>query len=142
MDYLNILLFWAHMMALSLGGVASFGIPLLAARMGAADPAARPALAGAMELFSKIGSAAIGTLILTGILMVFTKYGGIGGVGGAFWLKMALVVVLLGVIVVNKRLGAKARAGDREAAAQAASMAKLAIALLAAVVMSAILAFG
>lgn len=141
MDVVNLLLFWAHMMALVAGGVASLGIPLLAARMGAADPAARPVLAAAMEQFSKIGSAAIGTLILTGGIMVFTKYGGIGGVNGTFWVKMSLVVVLVGVILVNKRLGAKARAGDRAAAAQAMTLAKVAIALLAAVVLTAALAF-
>lgn len=142
MDYLNTALFWAHMMALALGGVASFGIPLLAARMGSAEPAARPVLAGAMEQFSKIGSAAIGTLILTGAVLVFSKYGGIGGLNGAFWAKMALVVVMIAVIVVNKRLGAKARAGDRDAAAKGAVMAKVAIALLAGVVLTAVLAFG
>jgi len=141
MDYLNTALFWAHMMALSLGGVATFGIPLLAARIGSAEPAARPVLAAAMVQFSKIGSAAIGLLILTGAILVFSKYGGIGGVNGTFWLKMVLVVILVGVIMVNKRLGAKARAGDRAAAAQAASMAKVAIVLLASVVLTAALAF-
>ncbi len=141
MDYLNTALFWAHMMALSLGGVASFGIPLLAARMGSADPAARPVIAAAMEQFSKIGSAAIGTLILTGGILVFSKYGGTGGMTGLFWVKMALVVLLIGVIVVNKRLGARARAGDREAAARGAIMARVAILLLAGVVLTAVLAF-
>lgn len=141
MDYLNIALFWAHIMALALGGVATFGIPLLAARMGSADPAGRAALAGAMERFSKIGSAAIGTLILTGLLLVFLKYGGPGGMNNTFWAKMVLVVVLIGVIIVSKRLGVKARAGDREAAAKAASLSKLSIGLLALVVLTAALAF-
>lgn len=142
MDVLNLALFWAHMMSLVLGGVASFGIPLLAARLGGADPAARPVLGAAMEQFSKLGSAAIGTLILTGAIMVFTKFGGPGAMNAAFWAKIALVVVLVGVIIVNKRLGAKARAGDRQAAAQAATMAKVAIGILAAVVLAASVAFA
>lgn len=142
MQIVNDLLFWLHLMALSLGGVATFGIPLLAARLPGADPAARPVLGQAIERFSKLGSAAIGTLILTGAILVFSKYGGLGGLGAVFWLKILLVVVLIGVIVVNKRLGARARAGDRAAAEQAAVLGRVAIGLLAAVVLAAALAFG
>jgi len=141
MDFLNLALLWLHFMALALGGVASFGIPLLAARMPGTDPAARPALGQAIQLFSKIGSAAIGTLVLTGIVMTVTRIGGFSGQALWFYLKLALVVVLLGVIVVNKRLGARAMKGDAQAARQGAMMAKLAIALLASVVGTAVLAF-
>ncbi|MBA3911465.1 MAG: hypothetical protein C0524_16705 [Rhodobacter sp.] len=141
MDLLNLALFWLHFMALALGGVASFGIPLLAARIPGADPAGRPALGQAIQLFSKIGSAAVGTLVLTGIIMTFTRIGGFSGQSLWFYLKLALVVALLGVIVINKRLGARAMKGDAQAAQQAAMMAKLAIALLASVVATAVLAF-
>ena len=141
MDFLNLGLLWLHVMALALGGVASFGIPLLAARMPGTDPAARPALGQAIQLFSKIGSAAIGTLVLTGIVMTFTRIGGFSGQSVWFYLKLALVVVLMGVIVINKRLGARAMKGDAQAARLGAMMAKLAIALLASVVATAVLAF-
>ncbi len=142
MNVLNTALFWLHFMALSLGGLASFGIPLLAARMPTADPAARPVLAQAIQRFSKLGAAAIGTLILTGAILVFSKYNGVSQLGGWFWLKMGLVVVLVGVIAYNRRLGARAMQGDAQAARQGAVMARVAIALLAAVVGAAVLAFG
>ena len=76
MEILNTLVFWLHFMAMFLGGVAAFGIPLTAARIAGAEPAARPALGQVIQLFSKVGSAGIGTLILTGIIMIFTRIGG------------------------------------------------------------------
>ena len=63
MDFLNLALFWLHFMALALGGVASFGIPLLATRMPGADPAARPALGQAIQRFRKSSPASTQTLL-------------------------------------------------------------------------------
>ena len=141
MDFLNQALLWLHFMALALGGMASFGIPLLAARIAGADPAARPALGQTIQLFSKLGSAAIGTLVLTGLIMTVTRIGGFSGQSVWFYLKLGLVVALVVVIVVSKRLGARAMKGDARAAQQGAVMAKVAIALLASVVATAVLAF-
>lgn len=142
MEFLNLALYWLHFMALTLGGVASFGIPVLAARMPGTDPAARPALGQAIQLFSKLGSAAIGTLVLTGIIMTITRIGGFSGQSPWFYVKLALVALLMAVIIFNKRLGARAMSGDAQAAQLGAKTARLAIALLAAVVATAVLAFG
>lgn len=142
MDLLNDLLFWLHFMALALAGVAAFGIPLTAARIPGADPAARPALGQVIQIFSKVGSAGSGTLILTGLILIFTKYDGFGGHSPWFYAKLVLVAVLIGVIVVNKRLGARAMAGDHQAALLARRLSLVSIGLLAAVVAAAVLAFG
>ena len=118
MEIVNTLAFWLHFIGLSLGGVAAFGIPLTAARIAGAEPAARPALAQVIQVFSKVGSAGIGTLILTGLILTFSKIGGFAGQSPWFNAKLALVVLLVGVIVVNKKLGAKAMQGDAQAAAR------------------------
>lgn len=142
MDFLNSALLWMHFMALALGGMASFGIPLLAATIAGADPAARPALGQTIQLFSKMGSAAIGTLVLTGLIMTVTRIGGFSDQSFWFYLKLGLVVALVAVIVISKRLGARAIQGDSKAARQGEVMSKMAIALLASVVAAAVLAFG
>lgn len=142
MDILNTLVYWLHFMGLALGGVAAFGIPLTSARIPGAEPAARPALAQVIEVFSKVGSAGIGILILTGIIMIFTKLGGIAGQSPWFYGKLVLVVVLIGVIVVSKKLGAKAMKGDLAAAEQARKLSKVGILLQAAIVFAAVKAFG
>lgn len=142
MDLLNTFVYWLHFMGLTLGGVAAFGIPLTAARIPGADPAARPALAQLIEIFSKVGSSGMGLLILTGVIMVFTKIGGFGGQSPWFYAKLAFLVVLIGVIIVGKKLGARAMKGDAAAAAQARNMSKVGILLQAAVILSAVKAFG
>lgn len=142
MEILNTLLFWLHFMAMFLGGVAAFGIPLTASRIAGAEPAARPALGQVIQLFSKVGSAGIGTLILTGIIMIFTRIGGFAGQSPWFYAKLVLVVVLVGVVVVSKRMGARAMQGDMAAAKTGAMLQKIGILLLASVVFSAVKAFG
>lgn len=142
MEILNTLLYWLHFMGLSLGGVAAFGIPLTSARIASADPAARPALAQVIEVFSKVGSSGMGILILTGAIMIFSRIGGFGGQSPWFYAKLSLVAALVGLIVVNKKLGAKAMQGDAQAAALARKLSKVGILLLAAIVFSAVKAFG
>ncbi len=142
MEIVNTLAFWLHFVGLALGGVAAFGIPLTAARIHGAEPAGRPALAQVIQVFSKAGSAGIGTLILTGLIMTFTKLDGFAGQSPWFHAKLALVVVLVGVIVVNKKLGAKAMQGDAKAAVVARKMSMVGILLLAGIIFSAVKAFG
>lgn len=142
LDLLNDLAIWLHLMALALGGVASFGIPLTAARIPGSEPSARPALAQVIQVFSKVGSAAIGTLILTGLILVYSKYDGFAGHSPWFYAKLVLVAALIGVIAVNKRLGARAMAGDQQAAGMSRKMSVGGIALLASIVASAVVAFG
>lgn len=142
MDIVNTLAFWLHFIGLALGGVAAFGIPLIAARIPGAEPAARPALGQVIELFSKVGSAGIGILILTGLIMTFTKLGGFANQSPWFHVKLGLVVVLIGVIVVNKKLGAKAMKGDAKAAMLARKMSMLGILILVSAMFSAVKAFG
>ena len=142
MEILNTLLYWLHFMAMFLGGVAAFGIPLTASRIAGADPAARPALGQLAQLFSKVGSAGIGLLILTGVIMIFTRIGGFEGQSPWFYAKLVLVAVLVCVVIVSKKLAAKAMQGDMAAAKMGKMLSKISILLLAAVVFSAVKAFG
>ena len=142
MDFTNDGLFWLHMMAFTLAGLPAFGIPLLAARIPGADPAARPILGQSIQLFSKLGSVAMGTLILTGAILTFTRLGGFGGQSPWFYAKLALVATLFTVIVISKKLGARAMAGDAAAAKLGHTLSKVSITLMALVVAAAALAFG
>ena len=142
MDAINQLIFWLHFMALALAGLPAFGIPLLSARIATADPAARPALGQSIQLFSKLGSVAMGTLLLTGAIMTMTKVGGFGAQGTWFWVKLVLVATLFTVVIVSKKLGARAMAGDAAAGKTAALLSKVSITLMALVVAAAVMAFG
>lgn len=62
----------------------------------------------------------IGLLILwaTGLIMLFTKWGGFGAVPGTFHLKLTLVVLLTGMVGFMHSQQRKALAGDKGAMAR------------------------
>jgi hypothetical protein len=106
------ILFWIHLLSLALGGAAAFGIKVASGPMPSVAPEPRPTLLAIMKGLSNVGRTGIGLLIITGPLLVWLKYGGVGGFTFWFWIKMALVVVLLaGVIYGGILLERTARGG-------------------------------
>src|SRR5487761_2524804 len=113
MDVVSNLLFWIHLIGVALGGVAAFGIPVVASRMPTATADTRPLLFSLLEAMSKVGRAAIGLLIVTGPLIVWLKFG-MGGLSAWFWIKM----VLVGLIYAGIN-GKRVEKGDMAAARRA-----------------------
>lgn len=142
MDVLIDILFWIHLVALGLGGAAAFGLPVVGSKMMAATPETRPLLFSLLDGLSKVGRAGFGLLIITGPLLVWLKFGGVGGFNTWFWVKMVLVVLLLGVVIYAGINGKKAEAGDRAAAMRAPKIGMTATALYVLVIGSAVLTFG
>jgi protoporphyrinogen IX oxidase len=141
MDYLNQLLLWIHLVSLAAGGAATFGIPVVGGKIGGASAETRPVLFSIVHGLSRIGRTAIGLLIVTGPLMVWLKYGGTAGFTYWFWVKMALVVILLGLIIfagINTKRG---EGGDVDAAKRGPVIGMAAMLTFLLVVASAVLAF-
>ena len=142
MDILIDVLFWIHLVALGLGGAAAFGLPVVGSKMMAATPETRPLLFSLLDRLSKVGRAGFGLLIVTGPLLAWLKFGGFGGFNTWFWVKMVLVVLLLGAVIYAGINGKKAEAGDRAAAMRAPKIGMTATALYVLVIGCAVLAFG
>lgn len=140
MTQIFLVLLWVHLLALAMGGAASFGIPVVGAAMGGASPEARPTLAAIAERLSKLGRVAIGLLILTGIGMVYLGPG-IGIMGLWFWLKMAAVIALIAGIIIGVRTGKRAQAGDAAAQALAPRIGMVNLMVLALIIAFAVLEF-
>ncbi len=139
MDLLQSLLLWLHFLSLGLGGAATFGGVVLATTIAKAPPESRPPLAavrGRLVLFGRLGLA---LLILTGLLMVRAH-----GAGQLFWftLKMTLVLALTASVVYAIPLGRKAQTGDAAAIARMGQIVRLNLGLFAAIIFTAVLAFG
>lgn len=66
---------------------------------------------------SRTAHVGLGVLIVTGLTLVFTRYGGPAGMSVAFWIKMALVVVLIVSITIGTRAARRAEGGDMSAMA-------------------------
>ena len=141
MAWVNALLLWLHLGALALGGAATFGLPVVGARMGAAEPAGKQALVGVIMALTKLSNIALSTLFVTGLILVWSKYGGPGHMPLWFWVKMMLLVGLIGAIHMGRATAKKAMGGDTAAAARQPTLSRIGIGLFLLVVLTAVLAF-
>jgi hypothetical protein len=141
-DILNSILFWIHLVALTVGGAAVFGLPVVGSRVAAAPPEARPVLFGIANQISSMGRGALITLLVSGPLLVWLKFGGVAGFTYWFWVKMAFVAILT-VLVIYAGINAKrAQGGDMAAAKRAPQLSMIAVVLYLCVIGSAVLNFG
>ena len=140
MDIVNNLLFWVHLTALAVGGAASFGIPVVGSRMPSAAPETRPLLMQIMMGLSKVGRVGLGLLIITGPLLVWLKYGGVDGFTYWFWVKMALVVLLLAGVIYSGILLKRTMAGGPPSPLMP-RLGMINTLILLAIILSAVLAF-
>lgn len=133
---------WIHLLALSLGGVASFGIPALVALMSRAEGSQKPVFGQAIARLASLGRMALVILVLSGGYIVWGKYPSFAAVGFWFDLKMVLVVALIGLSIFNIFNARRVRAGDAAAIARLPLMGRIGMGLLAGIVLLAVIAFG
>lgn len=116
--FVNILI-WLHLAALVIGMGAGFSSGQVSMRIGTAPAEARETLVAIYKTLTRFGHIGLGLLLITGPIIVWLKYGNYSGFTWWFWLKMALVVVLIVVLFVGARNSRKALAGDQDAIAMA-----------------------
>lgn len=119
MDVLINLLLWVHIVAFVAGGSNSVVMPVLGQRLATAGPDTRGAIFATADTLAQIGKFAMATLLVTGPLIIWLKYGGLGSANAWFWIKMALIVVMLASIIYGGINFKKAQSGDAGAAAKA-----------------------
>ncbi|WP_029040065.1 hypothetical protein [Cucumibacter marinus] len=118
MDYVNYVLLWAHFVGLGMGVGAGMSGGVLGGFIASASDETRPKFWEIQAGISRLSKIGLVLLIVTGIILVFTKFGGIGEMPWAFWVKMVLVVVMLVLVGLAESAGKKARKGDKQAAGQ------------------------
>ncbi len=142
MDVVVNLLIWIHILAFVAGGSNSVAGPVIAGRMGSATPDARAGYYGVMNTMSQVGKVAMVVLLVTGPLILFLRYGGFGGASVWFWIKMALIVVMLVAIIYGGINSKKAQAGDVEAGRRAGVAHRITGLAFAGVLLAAVMAFN
>lgn len=135
------LLFWIHLISLGLGGVAVFGMPIVGARVASATPEMRPVLFGIADRFSMIGRGALGTLIVTGILMFWLAWNFTAPSMTWFGLKMLFVVILLGIVIYGGITAKRAQSGDMAAARRMPMLSMAGIVTFVLIILSAVFTF-
>jgi uncharacterized membrane protein len=140
-DILDNLLMWLHFIGLALGGVASFGLPVVGRQMAAAQPELRPGLAKVAGGLSTLGRAGFGVLIITGPILFSIKWSGAAPQMGWFIAKMVLVLLLLGAIIWAGVNANRALGGDMAAAKRQPMIGMVALALFVGIILCAVFAF-
>jgi hypothetical protein len=137
---MNEILLMLHFFGLGAGFAAAVGNPIVARAMAAA-PADAPALGKIQPMLSRVGQAGLGLLWFTGLILVWSKWGGPGALSWAFWVKILAVLGITAAVIYLAQLAPRARAGDASARAMLPMVGAASGALLALAVIFAVLAF-
>jgi hypothetical protein len=129
----NVLLI-LHLAAFGLGIATTIAAPLVGARMAAAPADSRPILGGIARQLMLNARIAFGILLITGVAMVYVRYGGFEGQSVWFFVKMGLVAVVLAVMIVG--------AATRPGTINPRIMGWITRASMAGIIISAVMAFN
>jgi putative membrane protein len=110
------LLLWIHIVALVAAGSNTVVMPIIGATLSKVDEQTRATLFRIGFHMGTIGKVAAATLLISGPLLLWLKYGGLLGVTPWFWAKMVLIVVMFGAIVFEEINFKKSASGDQAAA--------------------------
>ena len=141
MYVLALVLFIIHIVAFIAGGANSVAMPILGRRLAAATPEMRGELMGIVESLAKVGKYAMGTLLVSGVLVLWLKWDWMPPSPIWFWAKMGFIVLMIVFIAVNEANAKKARGGDMEAAGRSRTFGMLTGLAFLGVILSAVFAF-
>lgn len=89
-----------HLVAFAVGAATNVAMPIVAGQLAGAGPETAPRFGAIAKRLSNNARAAVVILIISGVGLVYLRYGGFEGMNAWFWVKMALVafiVVMMGV---------------------------------------------
>ena len=140
MEILFDILVWVHVIAFVAGGSNPVVMPIIGSKMATAAPETRATLMAVADRLSSVGKIAMATLLVTGPLLLWLEYGW-DIPNFWFWVKMALIVVMLITISLSDINGRKARQGDMEAGRRAGQFGRVTAVAFLGVLLAAVLAF-
>jgi putative membrane protein len=141
MNTTNFLL-WIHLVALVAGGSNTVVMPIIGATLPRVDEQTRATLFRIGFHMATVGKVAAATLLTSGPLLLWLKFGGLLGVTPWFWAKMALMVVMFAAIVFEEINFKKFASGDQAAAGNSKLGGIIASIAFLGVLLAAVLAFN
>lgn len=141
MDAFNNVLVFLHFIGLALGFSVSFGNMVIGGLIAKAAPQEKPILARFPPAAAILGRIGLTLLWVTGVTLVYTRWGGFGNLGGTFHAKLTVVVVLTFTVeYLNGQIRRAAR-GEAVSPARMQVLGKVALGLALAAVFFAVLTF-
>jgi len=137
----NRLLLILHFLGLAMAFATGFANLTMTVLINRAEPVERPVLARFPPLMARFADVGLTLLWVTGLTMVYTKYGGFGVLPWPFHVKLTCVVILTVLLGYIHMLMARARKGDAAAAARIPVIGRLNVTLGVIIVVFAVLSF-
>ena len=135
---IGLLLFFVHVVAFVAGGANSVVMPIIGAKMATATPELRGNLMDVALRLAKVGKVAMGTLLVTGVLVLWLKWNWVVP-NLWFWVKMAGIVLMIVFITLNERTQ---KAGGPDAPRRSRMFGQLTALSFALVILAAVFAFN
>ena len=145
MDWLFDLLLILHFLGLAMGlSVGLSNMVMMSLITNAAGPD-KAVLARFPPAMSRVGDIGLSLLWISGLGMLFNRYGGFEGLSALGWtlhVKLTAVVILTGLVGYMHTLMRKARNGDTAAAAQLPTIGRVAFLMAVTAIVFAVVTFG
>jgi hypothetical protein len=124
------------------GAVSSSVGNVVVMRLIGAAPGDGPVLAKVPPMLAQVARGSVGLLWLTGIIMVWSVFGGPGNLPGLFWIKFVLVLAVTAAVVIIGLTMKAVQNGDTAAAARIPLYGMISSGLLVLIVIFAVWAFA
>ncbi len=115
---MNQVLLFLHFVGLMVGATGGFGSAIIMRRAVVAGPDAAGTLRGLGPMLAKVSGAGLALMWASGVIMVWSRWGGPGNLPGLFWLKMLFVLSLTAAAVMIHMTYGEIRRGKPAAAAR------------------------
>jgi uncharacterized membrane protein len=114
-----------HFLGLALGLSVSFANLVMAGLLAKAAPPEKAVLSRFPPVMSQLGRIGVLLLWVTGVTLVYSKWGGFAALPWQFHVKLAAVVLLTITVVYAHRLERRVQAGDAAAGARMGTLGKV-----------------
>lgn len=141
MNEINQGLLILHFLGLALGLSASIANLMVGRLIAAAAPGDRAVLARVPPVMGNVGGTGLILLWISGVALVFTRWGGFGTLPGLFHAKVTAVVLLTGLVGFTHALQKRARLGDTSAPAKLGQVGRVMLIVSVTIVVLAVLTF-
>lgn len=111
------IILFLHFLGLMLGATGGFGSALVMRRAVALPPEGARPLRELGPMLANVSGVGLALLWATGLIMVWTGWGGFGALPGLFWIKFVFVLTLTGAVGAIHITYGRIRRGDLAAAA-------------------------
>ncbi|HMN88293.1 MAG TPA: hypothetical protein PKA74_20260 [Bauldia sp.] len=113
---MNDVILFIHFFGLMLGSAGGLASGMLMRKALPMPPEQAQTIRGLGPLLANVSGIGLVLLWITGVIMVFSKWGGIAYFGWAFWVKMGFVLLLTAASVVIHMTYAEIAKGNRSVA--------------------------